>query len=77
MSGDLARGHVPEVVVNLPLGRQKTVQEPQVEVLESVKAQVLLVRGQSAEKSDVDVIIVAGDINKTVMDGIVLLGPNE
>src|SRR5262249_1031046 len=54
----------------------KTIQEPQVKMLEAVKLQAFLVRRQPAKESDINVIIVARDIDKAMMNGIVFLGPN-
>ena len=47
---DPAGGPVVEVVVKLPLQRQKAIQHPQVKVLEAVDREPLLVRRQAAKK---------------------------
>jgi hypothetical protein len=68
MPADAAGDYVTEVIVELPLRRQKTIQEPQVEMLKTVKLQALLVRRQPAKDSDINVVIMASDVDKTVMD---------
>ena len=72
---DLADGPVMEVVVELPLHRQKAIQYPQVILLEPVKCEPLLVRREPAEKAEVDVVVVAGNVGVAVMHRVVLPGP--
>ena len=72
---DPAGDQVPKVVVQLPLDRQKAVQHPKVKVLETVDLQPLLMRRHPAEKAEVDVVVVAGDVGVVVVDRIVLPGP--
>ena len=72
---DAAPDDLAEVVQALPLDRQKPIERPQVQVLPSMKREPLLVRRQPREGGEVDVGIMASDVDVRVMEHAVLPAP--
>ena len=75
MHSDTTSQQVAEVVIELPLDGNKTVQEPQIEMLQPMNADVSLMRRQTAEKSQLNVVIMPGDVGIGVVNHIVLASP--
>ena len=73
---DPSSDDLPEIAEEMPLDGQDPIKRPQIEVLPAVKAVTLLVWSQAAEETQVDVGVVAGDVDKSVMEDIVVPVPD-
>src|SRR5882724_10358090 len=75
VAADSAGNEPSEIVDEVPPDREKAVKRPEVEVLPSVKSEPALMWRDPAEDAEVDVAVVAGDIDIRVMDDDVLPAP--
>src|SRR6266852_5061547 len=72
---DPAADELPEIIDELPLDGQHPVERPQVQVLPPVKREPSLMRCQPGENAEVNVGVMAGDIDVRVMEDNVLPAP--
>src|SRR5439155_22522379 len=61
VAADAAHRDVVEVVEEVPLDGEETVQDPKVDALEAVEPVALLMRPEAAEEPDIDVVVLAFD----------------
>src|SRR5262245_28630752 len=78
--GDTVLTHCPsdqisKIVEKLPLVRNKTVEYPHVEVLEPVYTIERLVRRQTPQRSDIDVVVGPHNVRVVMVEDIVLPSP--
>src|SRR5579872_2672048 len=64
-----------EIVNQVPLDGEKAVKQPHIDALKAVEPEPALLRGESAEVSDVDVVIMAIDVGVGVMNRVVFPVP--
>ena len=72
---DAPAAETEEVIEEMPLECEKTVEEPQVDTLSAMEPESLLVRREAGEETDVDVVVVPIDVRVGVVKCIVLPGP--
>src|SRR6266508_1393586 len=72
---DPAADELAEIINKLPLDGQQPVERPEVEMLPPVIPPPLLMRRQPGEEAEVDVGVMAGDIDVCVMEDDVLPAP--
>src|SRR6266850_1899405 len=65
---DAAQHHVTKVIVQMPFDNIESIQRPKVIMLPAMKLKTLLMWCQPAEKSNVDVCIVSGDVGIGMVD---------
>src|SRR5207253_7990239 len=75
VAADSAGDEPSEIVDELPLDRHQSVERPEVEVLPAVKWEPGLMWRDPAEEAEVEIAVVAGDIDVRVMDDAVLPAP--
>src|SRR4029077_12717382 len=75
VAADSACDQPSEIVDELPPDRQKAVERPEGEVLPSVNREPALMGRDPAEDTEVEVAVVACDIDIRVMDDVVLPVP--
>src|ERR1043165_8385837 len=74
--GDACSSNVPEIVDELPLGEEKTVEEPDIKLLQPMEAVAWLDRRQAGEEGDVDVFVGAAQVRVGVVKDVVLPLPD-
>src|SRR6185503_17156020 len=74
--GDARLSDVPEIVHELPLGEEKAVEEPDIELLQPMEAVARLDGRQAREEGDVDVFVRAAQVRVGVMKDVVLPLPD-
>src|SRR5579863_1647151 len=68
--------HVGEVVVEMPLDGQQSVQNPEIKPLSAMKPISMLFWRESSEDADVDVIVLPGNVRISVVNGVMLPIPH-
>ena len=75
MNADATSEVIAEVIIKLPLDRDESIQEPQVQMLNPMDLQTRLMRRQSSQHAEFDIVVMACDVGVCVVDRVVLASP--